>query len=69
MGYPFTTLVSSTMARAKETTDIIQKYIPDVPRVETDMLREGAPIPPEPPIGSWRPEKHVGTAINPGSQD
>ncbi|XP_069136129.1 serine/threonine-protein phosphatase PGAM5, mitochondrial-like isoform X2 [Argopecten irradians] len=57
LGLSYTVLVSSTMTRAKETADIIQKFFPDVPRKETDMLREGAPIPPEPPVGHWRPEK------------
>ncbi|XP_060077026.1 serine/threonine-protein phosphatase PGAM5, mitochondrial-like [Ylistrum balloti] len=57
LGLSYTILLSSTMTRAKETADIIQKFFPDVPRKETDMLREGAPIPPEPPMGHWRPEK------------
>lgn len=25
----------------------------------SDLITEGAPIPPEPPIGHWRPEQHV----------
>ncbi|XP_060077034.1 serine/threonine-protein phosphatase PGAM5, mitochondrial-like [Ylistrum balloti] len=57
LGLSYTILLSSTMTRAKETADIIQKFFPDVPRKETDMLREGAPIPPEPPVDHWRPEK------------
>ncbi|CAG2254351.1 PGAM5 [Mytilus edulis] len=58
MGHDYSVLVSSTMTRAKQTADIVAKSIPDVPREETDILREGAPIPPEPPIGNWRPEKN-----------
>lgn len=35
-------------------------FIPfQVPVQSCDMLREGAPVPPEPPIGSWKPELHV----------
>jgi hypothetical protein len=40
------------MTRARETADIIHKVLPDIPREETDILREGAPIPPEPPLGT-----------------
>ncbi|KAL4223547.1 hypothetical protein ACF0H5_017018 [Mactra antiquata] len=58
LNYPWTKLISSTMTRARETADIIHKSLPDLPREESDLLREGAPIPPEPPIGHWRPEKH-----------
>ena len=63
MNYPYTKLISSTMTRAKETADIIHKYLPELPREETDMLREGAPIPPEPASGAWRPEAHVRQVI------
>lgn len=58
LDFPYTVMVNSTMTRATETADIIAKYLPKVPRKSTDMLREGAPIPPEPPIGHWRPEKN-----------
>ena len=47
------------MTRAKETADIIHKQLPELPREESDLLREGAPIPPEPPVGHWRPEASV----------
>ena len=59
MGFQYTDLISSTMTRAIQTADIISKYIPDVERSRTELLNEGAPIPPEPPVGSWRPEKQV----------
>ncbi|CAG5135356.1 unnamed protein product [Candidula unifasciata] len=54
---PYTILISSTMTRAIETAEIIHKYLPDIEHVTDDSLREGAPIPPEPPLGSWRPEQ------------
>ena len=51
------------MTRAEETASIIAKSLPDdIPREECDLLREGAPIPPEPPVGSWRPEASVSQA-------
>ncbi|XP_011673375.1 serine/threonine-protein phosphatase PGAM5, mitochondrial-like isoform X2 [Strongylocentrotus purpuratus] len=57
LNHPYTTIINSTMARAIETADIISAQIPDIPR-ETycELLREGAPIPPEPPVGHWKPE-------------
>ncbi|CAC5360383.1 PGAM5 [Mytilus coruscus] len=58
IGHDYSVLVSSTMTRAKQTVDIVTKSIPDVSQEETDILREGAPIPPEPPIGNLRPEKN-----------
>ncbi|XP_021370452.1 serine/threonine-protein phosphatase PGAM5, mitochondrial-like isoform X2 [Mizuhopecten yessoensis] len=57
LGLSYTVLLSSTMTRAKETADIIQKFFPNLPRKETDMLRTGAPIPPEPPNDHWQPKK------------
>lgn len=49
------------MTRATETAKIILNKLENVEEVEQcDLLREGAPIPPEPPIGSWKPEMHVG---------
>ncbi|KAK7073070.1 hypothetical protein SK128_023838 [Halocaridina rubra] len=59
LGFPYSKLVYSTMTRATETANIIMENI-DVPKdvINCDLLREGAPIPPEPPLGSWRPEVH-----------
>ncbi|XP_049793637.1 serine/threonine-protein phosphatase PGAM5, mitochondrial isoform X1 [Schistocerca nitens] len=53
---PYTCLIRSTMARAVETAKIIHSYLPDVPVQDCNMLEEGAPIPPEPPVGHWKPE-------------
>ncbi|XP_076369479.1 phosphoglycerate mutase 5 isoform X1 [Tachypleus tridentatus] len=56
LGFPFTRIIQSSMLRALETSQMIQKHLEGV-RVETcDLIREGAPIPPEPPVGHWRPE-------------
>ncbi|OQR74096.1 serine/threonine-protein phosphatase Pgam5 [Tropilaelaps mercedesae] len=56
MGHPFKRIVSSTMARAMETTDIICQHVSG-PREECEFLREGAPCPPEPKVSSWQPEE------------
>jgi len=56
LGYNYDKLINSTMSRAAETSDIVYSFLPkDLPRQSCDLLREGAPIPPEPPNGSWRP--------------
>ncbi|XP_070204213.1 serine/threonine-protein phosphatase PGAM5, mitochondrial-like isoform X3 [Littorina saxatilis] len=52
----YTRMVSSTMARAVETADIIHKYLPGLQLDRDDILREGAPIKPEPYHSTWRPE-------------
>ncbi|XP_012216059.1 serine/threonine-protein phosphatase Pgam5, mitochondrial isoform X2 [Linepithema humile] len=60
---PYSLIVKSTMTRALETSKIIEQSLIDVP-VESDcLLVEGAPIPPEPPIGQWKSEKHDGPRI------
>jgi serine/threonine-protein phosphatase PGAM5 len=59
---PFDQIFFSTMTRAQETGKIILKTLPELKNlnVENDtMLEEGAPIPPQPPIGHWRPEPAV----------
>lgn len=58
LGLPITTLVKSTMTRAQETGSIINKSLPEVNVKDCNLIREGAPVPPEPPIGHWRPEGH-----------
>jgi len=49
-------LVKSTMTRATETADIILKHLPGVEDVSCDLVREGAPIPPDPPLSGWSPD-------------
>ncbi|GBP00700.1 hypothetical protein EVAR_76946_1 [Eumeta japonica] len=50
-------LVRSTMTRARETAEIIAKHLPANLEVkDCQLLEEGAPIPPEPPVGYWKPE-------------
>jgi serine/threonine-protein phosphatase PGAM5 len=59
LGLPYTDLIKSTMSRAQETGSIISNSLVGVPVNNCDLLREGAPIPPEPPMGSWKQEMHV----------
>ncbi|XP_019879407.1 serine/threonine-protein phosphatase Pgam5, mitochondrial-like isoform X2 [Aethina tumida] len=61
LGIPYTDMVKSTMSRAQETGSIISEIINQdnkLPISHCDLIREGAPIPPEPPIGRWKPEVH-----------
>ncbi|XP_022902844.1 serine/threonine-protein phosphatase Pgam5, mitochondrial isoform X2 [Onthophagus taurus] len=58
LGLPYTDIIKSTMSRAQETGHVISQHLPDVPVKECHMLREGAPIPPEPPVGHWKPGVH-----------
>lgn len=60
LGLPYTRLVQSTMTRATETAQIISQELPkDLEVTSCNFLREGAPIRPDPPSGSWRPEAKV----------
>jgi len=57
LSLPYTRLVQSTMTRATETASIISRQLASVIEMKScDFLREGAPIPPDPPVGHWRPE-------------
>nr|XP_006640186.1 PREDICTED: serine/threonine-protein phosphatase PGAM5, mitochondrial isoform X1 [Lepisosteus oculatus] len=56
LGLKYDVLIHSTMMRATETAQIISKYLPGVEKVSCDLLREGAPIEPVPPVGHWKPE-------------
>ena len=38
------------MSRAEQTAKIVQKFFPQLPIENTDLLQEGNPIPPEPPM-------------------
>ena len=58
--FKFTKIHHSTMVRAVETADIIRTKLPaDIPVHVDPLLCEGAPIPPEPPVGHWKPEFFV----------
>ncbi|XP_065322192.1 serine/threonine-protein phosphatase PGAM5, mitochondrial-like isoform X3 [Gordionus sp. m RMFG-2023] len=54
--HPFARIFHSSMTRAKQTAEFIHKNFPDLPLVSCDLLREGAPVPPEPAIKHWKPE-------------
>ncbi|XP_075754476.1 serine/threonine-protein phosphatase PGAM5, mitochondrial isoform X1 [Pelodiscus sinensis] len=56
LGLKFDTIIHSSMTRATETTNIISKHLPGVKKISTDLLREGAPIEPDPPVSHWKPE-------------
>lgn len=58
LNLPYTNMVRSTMTRAQETGTIISQFLPKVAVSHCDLLREGAPIPPEPPLGSDTPERY-----------
>jgi len=58
LGLPYTTIIKSTMTRAQETGSIINASLSNVPVQDCHLIREGAPVPPEPPIGRWRPAEH-----------
>lgn len=48
------------MIRAVQTADIINGQLAKELPVSIDpLLCEGAPIPPEPPVGHWKPELYV----------
>ncbi|GCB76756.1 hypothetical protein scyTo_0020509 [Scyliorhinus torazame] len=56
LGLNYDILIHSSMTRAKETAAIISKYLPDLEMMSCDLLREGAPIEPIPPVSHWKPE-------------
>lgn len=58
LALPYSRVIRSTMTRAKETAEIIQNSLPSVPVSDCPLLEEGAPVPPEPRVGSWRPETY-----------
>lgn len=64
LNLPITEFVISTMARAQETGKIILSQLSDKEtfKIRNDsLLEEGAPIPPIPEVGHWRPENAVRT--------
>jgi len=49
-------LTKSSMTRATETANIILTHLPDIEHTSCDLIREGAPCEPDPPLESWQPE-------------
>lgn len=48
------------MTRAQETGGIISEQLDcGIPITDCQLIEEGAPIPPEPPVGHWKPEPRV----------
>uniref|UniRef100_A0A668AD91 Serine/threonine-protein phosphatase PGAM5, mitochondrial n=1 Tax=Myripristis murdjan TaxID=586833 RepID=A0A668AD91_9TELE len=56
LGLKYDVLIHSSMARATETANIISRHLPGVELVSCDLLREGAPIEPVPPVTHWKPD-------------
>lgn len=58
LGIKWDKVIASNMVRAQETADIILNEISyDKAKMKNcSFLREGAPIPPQPPVGHWKPE-------------
>ncbi|GMR35406.1 hypothetical protein PMAYCL1PPCAC_05601 [Pristionchus mayeri] len=53
---PIDEVIMSTMTRATETANLILEQLPSsVARSSDSCLEEGAPYPPEPSVGHWRP--------------
>lgn len=59
LGHTYSTLYFSTMPRATESAQIIEKSLIGVPTRSCDLMREGAPIRPEPMHKKWKPEAYV----------
>lgn len=56
LGLKYDLMIHSSMTRATETANIISKHLPGVDLVSCDLLREGAPIEPVPPVTHWKPD-------------
>ncbi|XP_077378228.1 serine/threonine-protein phosphatase PGAM5, mitochondrial isoform X2 [Festucalex cinctus] len=56
LGLKYDVLVHSSMTRATETAHILSKHLPGVELLSCDLLREGAPIEPVPPVTHWKPD-------------
>lgn len=60
LNLPLTKVIRSNMTRAMETADLILKELKDVNDLIIEnpdaILREGAPIRPDPDVGRWYPE-------------
>ncbi|XP_040203762.1 serine/threonine-protein phosphatase PGAM5, mitochondrial-like [Rana temporaria] len=55
LGYTYTDMTYSTLQRAKETSEIIGRHLQGVTQTGSDLLREGAPIRPD-PSSDWKPD-------------
>ncbi|CAI9557213.1 unnamed protein product [Staurois parvus] len=56
LGYTYNEVTYSTLHRAKETSEIIGQHLQGVKSTGSDLLREGAPIRPDPPSHDWKPD-------------
>ena len=62
LSLPYTHILHSDMTRAVQTAGIIAKQLPQVKVLPSDgILREGAPIKPEPKVDSWKPDTYYMT--------
>ena len=59
LGETYDILHFSTMPRATETAQLICQSLPELPTKSCDLMREGAPIRPEPSSSHWKPEEYV----------
>ncbi len=59
LGIDYSMVHYSTMPRATETADIIRESLKGVSARSCDLMREGAPIRPEPMSKRWKPESYV----------
>ena len=62
LSLPYTHILHSDMTRAVQTAGIIAQQLPQVKVLPSDgILREGAPIKPEPKVDSWKPDTYYMT--------
>ena len=62
LSLPYTHILHSDMTRAVQTAGIIAEQLPQVKVLPSDgILREGAPIKPEPKVDSWKPDTYYMT--------
>ena len=46
-------IIHSTLERAVQTATYIHQNLPQLPMLSDDFIREGGPVPPQPPITYW----------------
>merc|ERR1712106_281646 len=51
-------VTKSSMTRATETADIILTQLPQIEHGACDLIREGAPCMPDPPVEHWSPDPY-----------